>query len=182
MMFKSVEQIRDAVISCTDCKLCQSRNNAVAGKGNHSADVIFVGEAPGSNEDKTGEPFVGAAGRKLTAALRHAGISRESIYITNAVKCRPPGNRVPAQDEIDACRKYMDYEIGLIRPKVVCIMGNFAYRHLLGGTRIIENRGKVVQRDGQTYFLTIHPAAAVYRSRLTVKLNEDMIALANMIR
>jgi DNA polymerase len=96
----------------------------VPGKGNFQSDVIFVGEAPGRNEDKNGEPFVGIAGQRLDLALKDAGISRESIYITNVVKCRPPNNRVPTISERNACDNYLQKEISIIKPKIICILGN----------------------------------------------------------
>jgi len=162
------------------CELCEGRTNAVAGKGSHESKIMFVGEAPGQTEDIMGEPFVGAAGRKLSNALSHAGISRDSVYITNVVKCRPPNNRFPAQKEIDACRIYLESEIRIIKPKIVCVMGNAAYGSLLGGTNITKMRGKIVERAGQQYFLTIHPAAAIYRPELESVLKKDMVELAHI--
>ncbi len=181
MTFTSIRQIRNAVSSCTDCQLCVHRTNPVAGKGSPGADIILVGEAPGRNEDRLGEPFVGEAGKKLSIALQHANISRGSVYITNVVKCRPPGNRMPTPEEIGTCRQYLDFEIRLIRPKIVCIMGNTAYGSLLGGGNITKDRGKIIQRDGRRYFLTIHPAAAIYRPSLLDALKEDMVKLASVV-
>ena len=148
----SLQQVHDEVVSCTKCELCKTRNNSVPGKGNHKSEIIFIGEAPGRSEDKAGEPFVGAAGKKLSEALEYAGISRDSVYITNVVKCRPPSNRVPTQKEKESCRKYLELEISLIKPKVICIMGNTAYQSLLGGGNITKERGKFVKNNGKTYF------------------------------
>ena len=131
-------------------------------------------------EDIRGEPFVGAAGRKLSSALSHAGISRDSVYITNVVKCRPPNNRFPSQNEIDSCRTHLESEIRIIKPKIVCIMGNAAYGSLLGGASITKMRGRTVEKAGQQYFLTIHPAAAIYRPELEDILKKDMAKLARI--
>ena len=179
---KQLETIRQQVIECTNCDLCKTRTNSVPGKGNFQSDVIFVGEAPGRNEDKHGEPFVGAAGKKLTFALEEAGVSRESVYITNVVKCRPPNNRVPNNDERDACSKYLKQEISLIKPKIICILGNTAFNSILGGSEITKYRGKIVRKDDQLYFLTVHPAATIYNQGLIEVLKEDIATLFETIR
>ena len=118
-MDSKLEIIRRNVIECTKCELCKTRTNSVPGKGNFQSDVIFVGEAPGRNEDQLGEPFVGIAGQRLVLALQGAGISRESVYITNVVKCRPPNNRVPTISERNTCRDYLQKEISIIKPKII---------------------------------------------------------------
>lgn len=182
MLISSLEQIRKQVVSCTQCELCKTRNNSVPGKGNYNSEIIFIGEAPGRSEDSTGEPFVGAAGKKLVEALEHAGISRETVYITNIVKCRPPNNRVPTPNEKESCRKYLESEIALIKPKVICIMGNTAYQSILGGTNITKERGKFVKKDGNVYFLTVHPAAVIYNQKLMVSLKNDMKKLVNEVK
>ena len=178
----SIAEIRKNVVECTKCDLCQTRNNAVPGKGDENSEIVFVGEAPGRSEDKRGEPFVGAAGKKLTEALEYAGISRDSVYITNIVKCRPPNNRVPKQQERDACTSYLESELDTIKPKIICVMGNTAYHSLLGGTEITKNRGKVIQKDKKSYFVTIHPAATIYNQDLLKYLKKDMKKLASIIK
>ncbi|RDJ32680.1 MAG: uracil-DNA glycosylase [Crenarchaeota archaeon] len=178
----SIEEIKNKVIKCTNCELCETRTNAVPGKGNVNSKVIFVGEAPGRSEDKNGEPFVGAAGKKLTAALESAGISRDDIYITNVVKCRPPNNRVPNTGEREACSNYLKSEIEEINPEIICIMGNTAYGSILGGTNITKNRGKVVEHQGNRYFITIHPAATIYNQELLDVLKKDMKKIASIIK
>ena len=178
----SLESVREQVVSCTKCELCKTRNNSVPGIGSHNSKIIFVGEAPGRNEDKLGKPFVGAAGKKLSEALEYAGISRNSVYITNIVKCRPPSNRVPTEKEKESCRKYLEFEISLIKPKVICIMGNTAYQSLLGGSNISKERGKFVKNNGKTYFLTIHPAAVIYNQKLLGSLKNDIKKLVNEVK
>ena len=178
----TLEKIKNEVISCTDCNLCQNRLHSVPGKGYSKSEIVLIGEAPGKNEDSQGEPFVGEAGKKLTIALDYAEISRDQVYITNVVKCRPPNNRVPTENERQSCRKYLDSEIKLIRPKIICVMGNTAYSSLLGGDNITKNRGKIVTKDGQKYFLTIHPAAAIYNKELLKVLKKDIKKLVNLIK
>ncbi|WP_371503742.1 uracil-DNA glycosylase [Nitrosopumilus adriaticus] len=181
-MKQKLEDIKQNVINCTKCDLCKTRTNSVPGKGNIKSDVIFVGEAPGRNEDKNGEPFVGVAGKKLSAALDEAGITRESVYITNVVKCRPPKNRVPSTDERETCKEYLKQEISIIKPKIICILGNTAFNSILGGSEITKFRGKVVRKDNQLYFLTIHPAATIYNQQLIDVLKEDISKLFDNIR
>lgn len=163
-----------AVRECTRCGLCDTRTNAVPGIGSGESGVMFVGEAPGRSEDLRGRPFVGRAGRVLTQVLDEAGVSRESVYITNTVKCRPPQNRVPNQAERDACRPHLDAEISMIKPDIICIMGNTAYRSILGGAGITDKRGSVVRKDGMFYFLTVHPAAVIYNPGLAGVLAADI--------
>jgi uracil-DNA glycosylase len=177
----SVNIIREQVTTCIKCDLCKTRTKAVPGKGNQNAEVIFIGEAPGRNEDKKGEPFVGIAGENLTIALEKAGISRDDVYITNVVKCRPPNNRVPTQDERDTCRHYLEEEMNLIKPTIICIMGNTAYNSILGGDNITKNRGKIIEKDGRNYFLTIHPAAVIYNRNLLPVFHEDIKKLSEIL-
>ena len=177
-----LEIIKQNVTECTKCDLCKTRTNSVPGKGNFQSDVIFVGEAPGRNEDKSGEPFVGAAGKKLEAALEIAGVTRDTVYITNVVKCRPPSNRVPSASERETCQDYLKEEISIIRPKIICILGNTAFNSILGGSEITKYRGKIVRKDNQLYFLTIHPAAIIYNQKLIDVLNEDIVKLFDLIK
>ena len=181
-MNQELETIKQNVIKCTKCDLCKTRTNAVPGKGNFQSDVIFVGEAPGRNEDKNGEPFIGVAGKKLSIALDEAGISRDDVYITNIVKCRPPNNRVPNTDERDTCKEYLKQEISIIKPKLICILGNTAFNSILGGSEITKFRGKVVRKDNLLYFLTIHPAATIYNQKLIDVLKNDIVKLFDLIR
>ena len=181
-MNQELETIKQNVIKCTKCDLCKTRTNAVPGKGNFQSDVIFVGEAPGRNEDKKGEPFIGVAGKKLSIALDEAGISRDEVYITNIVKCRPPNNRVPNTDERDTCKEYLKQEISIIKPKLICILGNTAFNSILGGSEITKFRGKVVRKNNLLYFLTIHPAATIYNQKLIDVLKNDIVKLFDLIR
>jgi uracil-DNA glycosylase family 4 len=178
----SLEKIAADVRGCPLCKLSRSRKNAVPGEGQLSAKIMFIGEAPGRSEDEKGRPFVGAAGRILDDLLKKTGIERSQVFITNIVKCRPPNNRVPKEDELTACRPYLDRQIALIKPKVICILGRTAYFSLLGGSSITANRGKIVERGGQKYFLTFHPAAVIYNKDLRSALEEDLKKLVVEIK
>ena len=181
-MEKKLQKIKQEVTKCKKCELSKTRNNSVPGKGNYKSDVIFVGEAPGKNEDMKGEPFIGIAGKKLSIALENAGITRDDVYITNIVKCRPPKNRVPTTNERDTCQNYLKKEIEIIKPKIICILGNTAFNSLLDGKEIIKFRGKIVRKNNQLYFLTIHPAATIYNQKLISVLKKDMKKLLKVIK
>jgi DNA polymerase len=181
-MEKKLQKIKQQVTECTKCELSKTRNNSVPGKGNYKADVIFVGEAPGKNEDMKGEPFIGIAGKKLSIALESAGITRDEVYITNIVKCRPPKNRVPTTTERDTCQNYLEKEIEIIKPKIICVLGNTAFNSLLNGKEIIKFRGKTVRKNNQLYFLTVHPAATIYNQKLISVLKKDMKKLFKLIK
>jgi len=181
-MEKELKKIKKQVTQCTKCELSKTRNNSVPGKGNFKSDVIFVGEAPGKNEDMKGEPFIGIAGKKLSIALENAGITRDDVYITNIVKCRPPKNRVPTTKERNTCQNYLKKEIEIIKPKIICILGNTAFNSLLNGKEIIKFRGKIVRKNDQLYFLTIHPAATIYNQKLINVLKKDIKKLLKVIK
>ncbi|NIM26109.1 MAG: uracil-DNA glycosylase [Nitrososphaeria archaeon] len=178
----SLEEIRQNVIDCTKCSLAKTRTHSVPGKGNFHSDVIFVGEAPGRNEDLKGEPFVGVAGKKLSLALEEAGITRDEVYITNTVKCRPPNNRVPNNEEKQMCSNYIEKEIEIINPKIICVLGNTAFGSILGGSEITKYRGKVARKGNQLYFITVHPAATIYNQELIQILKQDIKKLFQIIR
>ena len=169
-MANKLDEIAEQVKLCQKCDLCQTRTNAVPGKGNPNAEIILVGEAPGRNEDKKGEPFVGSAGKRLDEILLNAGIDRDDVYITNIVKCRPPKNRVPTKKEEKSCNDFINQEIEIINPKIICVMGNTAYGTLLDGKEITKNHGKIVEKDGRKFFVTFHPAATIYNQKLVDEL------------
>ena len=180
-MSRKLKAIRQEVVECTKCELSKTRIKSVPGKGNFKSDVIFVGEAPGKNEDLNGEPFIGIAGKKLSIALEEAGILRDDVYITNIVKCRPPKNRVPNTTERSTCQEYLKQEISIIKPKIICILGNTAFNSLLGGSEIIKHRGRLVRKEKQLYFLTIHPAATIYNQELITVLKKDIVKMFQLI-
>jgi uracil-DNA glycosylase len=167
---------------CALCKLSRTRKNVVAGEGSCSAKVMLVGEAPGRQEDLEGKPFVGYSGRILDSALAKAGIKRSDVFITNVVKCRPPNNRRPESNELIACMGHLERQISLVSPKIICILGSTAYRSLLGGKSIVADRGKIVERGGKRYFLTVHPASTIYNRSLRSALENDLSILAREVR
>ena len=181
-MIKKIEQVKEEVIKCTKCELSETRTNSVPGKGNFKSDVIFVGEAPGKNEDEKGEPFIGIAGKKLSSALENAGVSRDDIYITNIVKCRPPSNRIPKTNERETCQEYLKQEISIIKPKIICVLGNTVFNSILGGSEIMKYRGKVAQKDKQLYFISLHPAATIYNQKLVDVFKKDIKKLFKITR
>lgn len=157
---------------CTDCRLCEGRSRVVKGTGSARARIVFIGEAPGKEEDIHGKPFVGRAGRVLDAALAEAGVCRREVYITNLVKCRPPGNRRPRRDEIESCRRHLVKEMERLRPEIVCVLGRTAASDLFGmkGT-MKEALGRetelVIGRKRLRGIVNYHPAACLYQRRNT---------------
>lgn len=177
------ERLVTAVKSCRKCRLAESRRNAVPGEGNLDAAVLFLGEAPGRMEDLEGRPFVGAAGRLLNRLLEGIGLRREDVFITNVVKCRPPNNRDPREDEVEACRPFTEAIIRLVSPKVIVTLGNHAGKFLIegyGGGRwrgITAEHGRVrrvtVRGDEVVVVPTYHPAAALYNPKLLPTIEND---------
>jgi DNA polymerase len=180
-MSEDLGNLAKTVISCNKCDLAKTRTNAVPGLGYDKSEIIFIGEAPGRNEDLKGEPFVGTAGKILSEALEYAGLPRNRVYITNVVKCRPPNNRQPNIPEIDSCNNYLLEELRLICPKIICILGNTAFGSLLNGNSITKYRGKIIKRDGRIYFVTVHPAAVIYNPQLRQVLKDDLKLLAETL-
>jgi DNA polymerase len=150
---------RTEVLDCRKCGLCSTRTQVVFGTGPVKTPLMFVGEAPGEDEDKKGEPFVGRAGQLLTNTLKKFGIERSQVYIANILKCRPPGNRTPAPDEMAACMPWLQRQIATIQPKLICGLGNIAVQTLLvTKTGITKLRGRLAQAQGVPFFPTFHPA------------------------
>jgi DNA polymerase len=177
-------ELRDRALVCTVCRLAETRTNVVFGVGDPEADLMLVGEAPGKNEDLQGEPFVGAAGQLLDELLAGIDIRRDEVYIANVLKCRPPGNRDPKEDEIDSCKGFLREQIRLISPDVVVTLGNFATKLLtpteMGITRM---RGRRINWWlGATLIPTFHPAAAL-RGRPQVKeqMQQDFALVAQAL-
>jgi uracil-DNA glycosylase family 4 len=162
-MSMTLQELQIEASACTRCRLSNGRTTVVFGVGSPNADVMFIGEGPGYHEDKQGEPFVGAAGQLLTKLLGEIGLRREDVYICNTVKCRPPGNRDPLPDELEACRPYLDGQIENIRPRVIVSLGNFATRYILDRPVSISRvRGQRFDIDGRTVIPTFHPAAVLH--------------------
>jgi uracil-DNA glycosylase len=156
------EAARDAS-TCVRCRLSQGRTQVVYGVGDPDADLMFIGEAPGFHEDKQGVPFVGAAGQLLNRLLADTGIERDEVYINNVILCRPPGNRDPLPDELEACRPWLDERIAIIDPAVIVTLGNWATRYILGSNVSISRvRGQRFPWNGRTVIPTFHPAAVLH--------------------
>lgn len=159
-MFSSWEELEKNIINCKKCKLCTNRTKIVFGDGNKEADVMFIGEGPGADEDLSGIPFVGKAGQLMNRAFEGLGINRKNVYIANIVKCRPPANRTPEEDECMACLDYLRNQVILIKPKIIVLLGNVALRNILGkNLNITQARGNWVAKKDILYMPTWHPAA-----------------------
>jgi uracil-DNA glycosylase len=162
-MSMTLQELQAVASTCTRCRLASGRTQVVFGVGDPRADVMFIGEGPGYYEDKQGEPFVGAAGQLLTKLLGEIELRREEVYITNVVRCRPPGNRDPLPDEIEACRPYLSGTLDCVRPRVVVTLGNFATRVILDRQVSISRvRGQRFEIEGRTVLPTFHPAAVLH--------------------
>ena len=174
------------VAGCTKCRLAQGRTQVVFGVGDPSADLMFVGEAPGYHEDQQGKPFVGQAGKLLDNLLAGIGLSRDQVYVANVLKCRPPGNRDPQPDEIEACESHLFRQISLIEPKVVATLGNFATKLLSGkptGITRVHGAEQETRLGGRRVLLypLYHPAAALYTPAMLKVLEEDFSRLPALL-
>ena len=159
-MYNNWEELEEVVKQCRKCRLCETRKNVVFGVGNREADIMFIGEGPGADEDAQGEPFVGKAGKLMNMAFDMLGIKREEVYIANIVKCRPPNNRNPQDDEADNCLDYLRNQVILVKPKIIVLLGSVALKNVLGKEYgITASRGKWLERKGILYMPTWHPAA-----------------------
>ncbi len=179
---QALERIAREIRSCTRCPLHQHRTQAVPGEGPPDAPLLFVGEGPGAEEDQQGRPFVGAAGRLLDRSLASIRIPRERVFITNTVRCRPPGNREPQPDEVASCLPYLVRQMSVLQPRVVCLLGATATRALLGtDQKLNQVRGRAVREAGRWWFPTYHPAAALRSASLANALQEDFRRLRRLV-
>jgi len=176
-----LEALEAEVARCTKCPLHQGRNNAVPGAGPADADVMFVGEAPGFHEDQQGLPFVGAAGKFLDELLATIDLKREDVYITNVIKCRPPGNRDPRQNEINTCEPYLDRQIALIQPKMIVTLGRFSMARAFPDAKISRVHGQPRKIDGILYYPLYHPAAALHQPSLRPTIEADVQRIPELI-
>lgn len=179
----SLEEIRSLMGNCQLCELGQTRSNLVFGVGDPHARVMIIGEGPGKNEDLQGEPFVGAAGKKLDALLGNAGLTRDEVYIANVVKCRPPSNRNPRPAEIGACSPFLREQVRSIWPDAIICLGNFASQWVLKTDRgVMSLRGRLHQQGHFVVLPTFHPAACIYHSEWQPLLEEDLRLLGAWLR
>ena len=176
-----LQLLHQKINACTLCPLSTSRTKAVPGEGPAHPTIMLIGEAPGRNEDESGRPFCGAAGKKLDMLLESAGLKRENVFITSVVKCRPPENRVPTLDEAFTCKKNFLFEqIKILQPKIIGLMGRTAIAHVLENETIDLNvmHGKTIEKNGQTYMILYHPAAMIYNQKLVETMKRDFSSLS----
>ena len=174
-MYETIEDLKHSCDNCQKCKLYSTRQNIVFGVGNENAKIMFIGEGPGGDEDRIGEPFVGKAGQLMNKAFDVVGIKREEVYIANIVKCRPPSNRDPEEDEIQACMDYLRNQVMIIKPKIIVLLGRIALQSILGKEyKITASRGKWVEKKGIIYMPTWHPAALLRDETKKIEFLKDL--------
>ncbi len=180
---ESLEGIRGDLGDCRRCKLASGRMNIVFGAGNPHAELMFVGEAPGADEDEQGQPFVGRAGQLLTKIIEAINMRREDVYICNILKCRPPGNRNPESDEIAACEPFLFRQIAAVKPKVICALGTFGAQTLLGTREPISRlRGSFIEYRGAKLLATFHPAYLLRNPNEKRKVWEDVQKIRDYLK
>ncbi|MBO0888864.1 uracil-DNA glycosylase [Candidatus Bathyarchaeota archaeon] len=174
--------VHSEINSCTKCDLHKGRKKAVPGEGPIDSKIMFIGEGPGQNEDEQGKPFVGAAGKLLTELLESIGLARPQVFITNIVKCRPPNNRAPRKNEIETCNPYLEDQIRLINPRIICLLGTPAITTMLGQQfSASKDHGKSTARGTLTILPMYHPAAALYDATLKEVLASDFRILKKLV-
>ena len=175
-MFDTWEELEKSIENCNKCKLYRTRQNIVFGVGNKNADIMFIGEGPGADEDRLGEPFVGKAGKLMDMAFDIVGINREDVYIANIVKCRPPANRNPEDDESANCLNYLRNQVILVKPKIIVLLGSVALKNILGKEYgITSSRGKWFEKKRIQYLPTWHPAALLRDETKKIDFIKDLM-------
>ncbi len=177
----ALESLAAEIAQCTRCLLHRGRTKAVPGEGPENADVMFIGEAPGFHEDQQGLPFVGAAGQFLEELLASIGMTRQDVYIANVIKCRPPGNRDPLPEEIEACQPFLDRQIELIQPKMIVTLGRFSMARAFPKARISHIHGQPRKIGDIVYYPMYHPAAALHQPSLRRTIEEDMQRIPQLL-
>ena len=177
----ALSQLHEEILPCQRCQLANYRNKAVPGEGAEDAGIMLVGEAPGWHEDQQGRPFVGPAGQFLTQLLASINLGREQVYITNVIKCRPPGNRDPLPGEMQTCRHWLDSQIEVIRPKMVVTLGRYSMALFFLGKSISKIHGTAQKRDNIIYYAMYHPAAALHQQSLRQAIEEDMLKIPSLL-
>ena len=175
-------KIAEEVSICQKCDLHHSRTKGVPGEGPPNAEIMFIGEGPGFHENNQGRPFVGAAGDLLVELLNAIGMKREEVFITNVVKCRPPGNRDPQPDELSACNPYLERQIQVINPKVIVTLGRYSMVKFIPNAKISEIHGTPIKYQGMLVVPFFHPAAALHRPSLRPTVEKDFSALPDLIK
>lgn len=172
----SEEMLREVAVevsTCSKCNLCKGRTKAVPGEGNPNARILFIGEGPGFHEDKQGRPFVGPAGQFLDELLESISLKRTDVFITNVVKCRPPNNRDPLPEEIDACDNYLDRQIAALNPQVIVTLGRYSMAKFFGNEKISAIHGRARKKDGYICIAMYHPAAGLHQASLKDVIRND---------
>ncbi|MGC9398769.1 MAG: uracil-DNA glycosylase family protein [Anaerolineae bacterium] len=177
----TLEAIHKEIRACRRCPLHAGRTHAVPGAGPIQADIMFIGEAPGFHEDQQGLPFVGRAGQFLDELLADVGIDRQSVFITNVIKCRPPGNRDPRPEEVEACKPYLDRQIEVLNPQVIVTLGRHSMARAFPNEKISQVHGRARRVDGRVYFPMYHPAAALHQPSLTPTVKNDFVRLRALL-
>ena len=180
--WKSIDAIANAVRSCANCGLHSTRTNGVPGNGSSKSEILILGEGPGFNEDQQGLPFVGRSGKLLDELLAAISLTREDVFITNVVKCRPPNNRDPLPDEVDACRPYLERQIELIDPKVVVTLGRVSMLRFNPKGKISEDHGKILDLEDRILFPLYHPAAGLRNPAIKRELQKDILKLPALLQ
>jgi uracil-DNA glycosylase family 4 len=177
----TLTELYEEIANCQRCILSQARKNAVPGEGPEDADIVFIGEGPGFHEDQQGRPFVGAAGQFLDELLESIGLRRDDVYICNVIKCRPPGNRDPLPEEVEACKPHLDRQIEIISPRMIVTLGRFSMERYFPGTKISQIHGQARKLQGIIYYPMYHPAAALHQPRWRPVVQEDMLRIPELL-
>jgi DNA polymerase len=176
------ENLAQQIKSCKKCRLCETAIQAVVGEGSLDARIIFIGEAPGKNEDESGRPFVGRAGKLLNLLVEELGLKREDVWIGNIIKHRPPKNRDPQKDEIDACRDFLTQQIAIINPDIIVTLGRFSFNYFIPDGKIGTERGKLIDMGSYKVFPVYHPAAALRNKNFLNTLRCDFTTLSEIMK
>jgi len=177
----ALAELYTKIMACHDCELAKHRTKVVPGEGPENAEIVFVGEAPGWHEDQQGRPFVGPAGQFLEQLLALIGLRRTEVYIANVIKCRPPQNRDPLPAELEACRKWLDHQIEIIRPKMIVTLGRYSLAHFFPQDSISKIHGKPRKLGGVIYYPMYHPAAALHQGSLRRIIEADMLKIPEIM-
>ena len=177
----TLDKIALDIKNCELCLLCSSRKNTVPGEGGFLKKLMIIGEAPGYHEDRSGRPFIGAAGKILRNTLSKNDINIQDVFITNIIKCRPPNNRPPLINEKNTCIQYLERQILVLQPKIICLLGNVVSSYILGIKSITNERGRILHKNDLKYFVTYHPAATIYNRNLLTIFEQDIKKLAEYI-
>jgi DNA polymerase len=177
----TLTELYEEIAGCQRCILAQSRKNPVPGEGPQNAQVLFIGEGPGFHEDQQGRPFVGAAGHFLEELLAEIGLTREDVYICNVIKCRPPQNRDPLPEEIEACKPFLDRQIEIISPQMIVTLGRFSVERYFPGAKISQVHGQPRKIGGIIYYPMYHPAAALHQPKWRQVVQDDMSRIPQIL-